>query len=144
VDVELTCVKIVLNDPLNITLLGIVNSLVLQVLALSTHAVSSIHTLLELIVLPAKHIVAMLAKTSVVAVAEIEGVGVTRLPLAVEWGGVPDNFVHELWDADGMCRGAVSSEAEEVGRTGGRIGDVGLVVGAVEIYTVPAAGVSVR
>jgi hypothetical protein len=43
-----------------------------------------------------------------------------------------------------MCRRAVPSEAEEVGGTGRGIGDVRLVVGAVEVYTVPAAEVSIR
>jgi hypothetical protein len=142
-DVQLTFFKIVLDDSLDIALLGIVYCLVLQVLALRTHAVSSIHTLLKLVTLPPKDVISMLAKACVVAVAQIEWIGITRLPLAIEWCRIPNDFIHELWDANGMCAWAGTTEAEEIGWTGCRVGDVRLVVGAIEVHTVPAAEVTV-
>lgn len=78
---KLTLIKIVLDNVLDVALLSDINSLVLQVLAFSAHAVGGIHAFLELIILPAKHVVTMLAQSCVVTIAEIERVGVTSLPL---------------------------------------------------------------
>jgi len=44
-----------------------------------------------------------------------------------------------LRDTDGVGRGAVASQAQEVGGTVRGVGNVGLVVGAVKVDTIPAA-----
>lgn len=82
----------------------------------------------------------MLSVAGVVAIAEVEWLGSIRGPLSlvVEWCGIPDNLIHELWDPDGMGRWAAAAETEEGGWAGGWVGDVALVVWAVEIYTIPA------
>lgn len=133
-----------MDDSLNVALLGIVYGLVLQVLALGTHAVSSIHTLLELIILPPKDVIRMLTKPGVVAVAQVEWIGIARFPLAVERCRVPNDLIHELWDANGVCAWAGTAEAEEIGGTGCRVGDVRLMVGAIQVHTIPAAEVTIR
>lgn len=99
---RLTLLKVVLDDALDIALLSVINDLVLQVLALGAHAIGCVHSLLQLIVLPSKYVVTVLAKSSVVVIAEVEWVWVSGLPLAVEWRGVPYNLVHELWNTDRM------------------------------------------
>lgn len=150
------------NSRGNLALLSSIDRLVFEILALGTHAVRCIHALLELIVLPAENVVAVLSEAGVVAVAEVERLRAVGGPeaLVVEWGSVPDNFVHELRDADGVSRGAAATETEEVGGPGGRVGDVGFVVwnivsrqslvpgysftGGVEVFAVPAAGMNVN
>lgn len=61
----------------------------------------------------------MLSVASVVAVAEVEGLRAIRGPLSfiVEGSGVPDNFVHELRDADGVRSWAVAADAQESSRS---------------------------
>lgn len=130
-----------LDGGLDVARLGGVDDLVLQVLALGTHAARSIHTLLELIILPAKDVISVLTVAGVVAVAEVEWLGSVRGPLAlvVEGSGVPDNLVHELRNPDGVGGWAAASQAKEVGRAGSRVGNVRLVVWAVQVLSVPAA-----
>lgn len=125
----------------DLALLSVVDGLVLEVLALGTEASRRIHTLLELIVLPAKDIVAVLTKASVVTVAEIEGLRAVGGPeaLVVERSGIPDDLVHQLGNTDGVSRWAAASEAEEIGGTGGRVSNVRLVVRGIEVLPIPAA-----
>ena len=125
----------------NLALLSVVDSLVLEILALGSHAVCRIHALLELVILPAENVVAVLSETGVITVAQIEGLGAVGGPeaLVVEGSGVPDNLVHELGNADGVGRRAAASETEEVGGARGWVGYVGFMVGRVEILSIPAA-----
>lgn len=106
---KLTFVEIVFDDVLDITLLSSINSLILEVLALSTHAVGGIHALLELVILPSKDVVTVLTESCIVTIAEVEWVGFASLPLRVEGRCIPDNLVHKLRDADGMRGRAVST-----------------------------------
>lgn len=125
----------------NLARLGRVDDLVLEVLALGAHAVGGVHALLQLVILPAENVVAVLAEARVVAVAEVEGLRAVGGPeaLVVEGRRVPDDFVHELWNADWVRGRAAAAEAEEVGGAAGRVGDVRLVIGRVEVLAVPAA-----
>ena len=124
----------------NLALLSIVDGLVLEVLALGTEASRRIHALLEFIVLPAKHVVTVLAETSVVTVAEIEGLRAVGGPdaLVIEGSGVPYDLVHQLGNADGVAGWAAASKTEEVGGTGGWVGNMSLVIGRIEVLAVPA------
>lgn len=67
-----------------------------------------------------------------------EGVGAVSGPEALvgEFGDVPHDLEHELGQGDGVGRGAAAAEAHE---TAGGVGDVALVVNAVEVPSVPAA-----
>lgn len=87
----------------------------------------------------------MLAVSGVVSRAQVEGLGSVLGPLrlVVELSGVPDHLVHQLGDADGVGRWARASETEEVRGAGRGVGDVVLVVGGVEVLSIPAAGVVV-
>jgi hypothetical protein len=84
----------------------------------------------------------VLAQAGVVTGAENEGLRAVGGPLrlVVELGGVPDDLVHELRDADRVRRRAVAAQAEEVGRARGGVRNVSLVVGRVQVLAVPAAG----
>jgi len=77
------------------------------------------------------------AATCLVFEAQRERVGVAALPQAVESGGIPQGFVGDLREADGVRLGAFSGNGEGLP---GRVVHVGLVVGAVEILAVPARG----
>jgi hypothetical protein len=114
----------------NLTLLRGINALILEILALCPHAVGRIHALLQLVVLPPKHIVSVLPEPRVVAVAEVERLGAVGRPqrLVVKGRRVPYHFVHELWDAHGVSGRAGAAEAEEVGGAGGGVRDVRFVV----------------
>lgn len=78
---------------------------------------------------------------SVVAGGQVERLGSICGPLrlVVELSGVPDDLVHELRDSDGVGGRARTSQAQEVGRAGRRVGDVVLVVGAVQVLAIPAS-----
>lgn len=69
---RLTFVKGLPDPLLHAAGLGLGNVLVLHVLALGSEAVGGIHTLLELIALPAKDVIGVLTVASVVTVAEVE------------------------------------------------------------------------
>jgi len=60
--------------------------------------------------------------------------------LVVELAGIPNNFQHKLRDLDGMGRWAITAGAgsSESGGSVLGVGDVRLVVGAVEVLAVPA------
>jgi hypothetical protein len=67
----------------------------LQATAAGTHAALGIvHGLLERVLLPSEHVVAVLAVSSVVSHAEVEGLRAVGRPfsLVVELAGVPDNL----------------------------------------------------
>jgi len=83
----------------------------------------------------------MLSQARRVTSAENEGLGAIRGPLGfvVEASGIPDNFEHELRDADWVCGGAAAAERKEVGGTSCWIGNVVLMIGGVKILAVPAA-----
>lgn len=85
-----------LNHTLNRTLLRGPNILILHRLALRAHAIRRIHANLQLVALPAKHVVSVLPVPCVVAVAEVEGLRAVGGPegLVVEGRRVPDYFVH--------------------------------------------------
>lgn len=53
----------------------------------------------------------------------------------VKLAGVPNDLVHELREADGVGGGAGAAGLEGAGS---RVGDVGAVVGAVDVHAVPA------
>jgi hypothetical protein len=133
---------IFLNHTLNLTLLRRINSLILQILTLSTHAARSIHTLLQLIIPPSENVISVLSVASVVTVAEVERLGSIGGPLGlvVEGRRVPHDFVHELGNADRVRGGAAAAEGEEIGGAGGWVGYVLTVIGAIEVFAVPAAG----
>jgi hypothetical protein len=115
---------VLLNHAPNRALLRRRNILVSHGLALSTHAVRRIHSNLQLIALPAEDVVGVLAVAGAVAVAEDKGLRAVCGPyaLVVEGRSVPDDFVHELGDADGVRGGAVAAKAEEVGWAAGWVG----------------------
>lgn len=83
----------------------------------------------------------MLPISSVITVAEVEGVAAVSGPisLVVERRRIPDNLEHELGDLDGVGRRASGAGREEVGGAGGGIGNMILMVGAVEVDAVPAS-----
>lgn len=78
----------------------------------------------------------------VVSVGEVEGLRSVGWPvcLVVEWGGVPDNLVHELGNADWVSRRAGASQRKELGGARSWVCYVRLVVGRVKILAVPACG----
>lgn len=63
------------------------------------------------------------------------------LSLVVECGCIPNNLQHELGNLDGVSRRACSTSAgaSECSRAVRGIGDMGFVIGAVEVDTIPAA-----
>jgi len=135
-------IQILLDNIPHAAGLGLVDCLRLHLLAAGTEAARRIHTLLKSITLPAKDVIGVLAVAGIVTVAEVEGLGAVGGPLllVVEGGGVPDNLVHQLWDADRVASWAVASDVQERGGAASRVGDVALVVGAVKILSVPACG----
>jgi hypothetical protein len=108
---------VLINYTPNRTLLGLLNILVGHRLTFRAHTIRSIHANLKLVTLPAKDVVGVLPVARAVAVAEDKGLRAVGGPkvLIVKGRSVPDNFVHELRDADGMRGGAVTSEIEEGG-----------------------------
>jgi len=91
---------------------------------------ASFHRPLERISFAAKDVVAMLSVAGGIGHTPNEWVRVTALPHAVERGGIPDDFVEKLRNADGVGRGAPPV---------GGIGNVALVVGTVKIGAIPAS-----
>jgi len=104
-----------------------------------------------------KDVISVLAITRGVASAEDEGLGSIFGPvgLVVECGGVPDDLSvsvvftpiinrwtayleHELWNLDGMGRGAVCG-SQEVGRSLLRVRNVVLMVGGIKSFAIPAS-----
>lgn len=72
----------------------------------------------------------------VVAVAPVEGLASGGpVGLVVELAGVEHDLVHDLGDLDGVGGGASTAGLKG---TGGRVGDVVLVVGRVGVLSVPA------
>jgi hypothetical protein len=140
---KLTALPVLVNNRLNSTLLCGINGLhaLKPTASTGTKATRRIHSLLQRLVFPSKYVIGVLAVASVVTVAEIEGVAAVRGPvsLVVELGRVPDNLEHELGNLDRVSRGAGGSGSEEVCGSGGRVSDVVLVVGAVEVDAVPAS-----
>ena len=57
-------------------------------------------------------------------------------PVVGELLGLPHNLVHDLGDLDGVGGGAGAARLEGAGRG---VGNVALVVGAVEVDAVPAS-----
>jgi len=64
---------VLLDLRLHAALLGRIDALRLHILALGSEAVGSIHAGLKIVSFPAKDVISMLAVTSVVSVAEVEG-----------------------------------------------------------------------
>jgi hypothetical protein len=84
-----------INPTFNNTLIARIRLLSLQPSTTCTHAsLRLIHSFLQRIVLPAKHIVAVLSVPSVVAHAEVEGLRAIGRPVGfvVEVAGVPHNL----------------------------------------------------
>lgn len=52
---------------------------------------------------------------------------------------IPVHLVHDLWNLDGMRLGTLGANGSEGDGAANWLGDVVLVVGAVEVFTVPAA-----
>jgi len=119
------------------------NSLSLEVgTARRSQAARGVHGALERIALPAKDVVGVLAETSVVARAEVEGLLDARGPsrLVVELGSVPDDLEHQLRDTNGVAGRAGTAQGEEGGGARGWVGNVVLVVGRIQVLAVPARG----
>jgi hypothetical protein len=106
---------VLINHTPNRTLLRLLNILVSHRLALRTHAVRRIHSNLQLVSLPAEDVVGVLPVAGAVAVAEDKGLRAVGGPkvLVVEGSSVPDDFVHELRNADGVRGGAGAAKVEE-------------------------------
>lgn len=78
----------------------------------------------------------MSRKSSLVAIAQKEGLGSVRGPHAVELGRVPKRLVCELWHSDGM--GGRARIGVEEGTSAGVV-HMRHMVGAIEVHTVPAS-----
>jgi hypothetical protein len=102
---------VLLHNTLNCALLRRRNILVSHRLALGTHAVRRIHSNLQLVALPAEDVVGVLTVAGAVSVAKDKGLRAIGGPhaLVIEGRSVPDDFVHELGNADGVRGGAVST-----------------------------------
>ena len=127
-----------------------------------------VHAALQRVALPPKHVVGVLSVPGRVARREHERLRAVGRPLGfvVEGCGVPDDLCrvrglvglvmvckgwgadleHDLGDLDWVGGGACAADAgacEGLG-AGDGVGDVGLVVGRVEVLAVPAAAVCAR
>lgn len=102
-------------------------------------AARGVHGALKRIALPAKDVIGVLTVARHVTSGKCKGLsGGWPLGLVVELGGVPDNLIHELRDADRVGGRAVATQAQEGGGTADGIGDVVLVVGTVKVLSIPA------
>ena len=104
---------------------------------------AGIHTKLESIVLPSKYIVGVLAVPRLVSGAQDKRLGSIFGPLAeiVERRRVPDDLEHDLGNLDRVRRWTFKGRlvgVEDVWSFDG-VGDVGFVVGAVQVDSVPTA-----
>jgi hypothetical protein len=102
-------IGVLVDSPRHLARIASVGLLSLKAPAVGTHAALCIvHSLLQRIVLPAEHVIAVLAETSGVACAENEGLRTVGGPVCfvVELRSVPDNLqlltVLYLW-----CRGKI-------------------------------------
>ncbi|KAK5634940.1 hypothetical protein RRF57_010651 [Xylaria bambusicola] len=97
----------------------------------------AVHSLLEGIALPSEQVVTVQSVASVVAHAPVPRERAVSRPLGlvVELARVKHDFVHDLGNLDRVGRGAGTAALEGAGR---RIRDVTLVVGRVQVLTVPA------
>ena len=99
-----------------------------------------VHGLLQRVVLPPEHVVAVVAVAGAVAKAPHKRLLLRLLRpqrLVVELCRVPDDLEEELRDLDRVRRRARSVVLKRARR---RVGDVRHVVGRVEVLAVPAAG----
>ena len=135
-----TPINILLNKVLNRALVSNTHRLLLDRPAPIIEALGLVHGLLQGVALPAKHVVGVGARAVGAALeAPHEGVLVRLgVPEVVELGGVPLDLEGNLGDADGVRRGTGGRVGEALGGDG--VVHVGLVVGGVEVFAVPAAG----
>jgi len=107
-----------------------------------THAASLIQTILESGALPSEDVIGVLAIAGAVAGAENEWLRSIRRPvsLVVECGSIPNNFQHELGNLDWMGRWASTTDtgASEGLGTSSWVGDVVLMIFAIEVLAIPA------
>lgn len=134
---ELTAAKIVLHGRLLSALVPVPYLLILQLGAPVTVAVR-VHGDLQRVAFPAKHVVSVVAVAGRIAVAPDERLGAIFRPLGlvVERRRVPDDFVEQLRNADGV-RGWTGAAVFERAALGIRY--VAGVVGGVEVDAIPAA-----
>jgi hypothetical protein len=134
--VQLTVINIFRNCCLNCTFVPIRNRLCLERRAVDIAVV--VHSLLQRVILPAKDVVPMRSISSGVSVAPDEWLRAISRPkrLVVEFRGIPYDLEEELWDLDRMSR---RTRAVVFKCSAAWVGDVALVVGTVEIYSIPAA-----
>lgn len=103
-------------------------------------AARCVHGALKSITLPAKDVIGMLTIAGLVTGGESKRLLSVGWPfsLVVELGGIPDNLVHQLGNADRVGGRAVATKTQESGGTADGIGNVVLVVGAVQVLSIPA------
>jgi hypothetical protein len=81
----------------------------------------------------------MLSKSSVIAGAEVEGLGPILGPIGfiIERRSIPDHLKHELWDLNGMGRRAIASRQKRCWSIL-RIRYMVLVIRRVKVLAIPA------
>jgi len=131
-------ISILSNHILNRTFISHTHVLLLNRSTSIIEALGLIHSALQRIPLPPKHVISMRAITSSALETPDEWIALAFSPETAEFGRVPDCFVDDLWDADGVRGWAGSGVLES--ECGYGVVHVGLVVGAVEVYAVPAGG----
>lgn len=95
----------------------------------STKAARGIHCALETVILPSEDVISVLPISGIVACAQDKWLSCGwPICFVVELGGIPNDFVHELRDADRVRGRARASKLKEVRRVPGRVSDVILVV----------------
>ena len=117
-----------------------------------------LHSMLKRVILPTEHVIAMLSIARAgqycqyggfkrvggtilrITVAQDERLRAILRPvfLLVEGAGIPDNFVVNLRDLDGVRRRALSGDGGKAGGAVGGVRNVINMVGAVEVLSVPA------
>jgi hypothetical protein len=98
---KLTSINFLANEILNSALSCSSHRLFCDSTAAIVEALRFGHGFLELVALPAEHVIGMGARSSSLK-APYERVLGTRWPHAVELGRIPSRLVSHLWDTDGV------------------------------------------
>jgi hypothetical protein len=136
---QLTSIDVLIDRALHLTRVHRTDRLTLQRLPVLTgleHAFV-VHGLLQRVVFPAKEVISMCTIALVVIVRQEERVGAVLGPHVVELRGIPERLVCDLWHADGMGSRAGFGISEGFVL---RVVHVVLMVGGVDVFAVPAAG----
>jgi hypothetical protein len=102
---------------------------------------ASVHGTLKRISFPAKHVVSVMPIASRVALREDEGLGAIGGPHVVEWTSIPGSLEKDHGDPDWVSRGTSATHEDNSHRliyAALHKCDVALVVGAVEVPSIPA------